>query len=189
MEYNPFFNGVYKGPGAARPTHHIFGPVVQPGGTTLPFQPYVAFARGEISDVPFFFWNVQSESYRETFTAYTTPMDEATYRTVVTQTWGEANAPKIFSLYPFPNDKVYVWWCLVSGMNEVLTLQPKFHATALSVLDRLSVPPRRRKYRLLANLSDARICEARANGAQHPHHALSDVRGPPLLRGAQFGRC
>lgn len=104
-ELGTFYNGIYKGPGANTDDHRIFGPVVQPGSNVLPLQPYDAFARGEISDVPLFYWLVAAEGNREMFPRYD-PMNETVYRATIASRWGAQYVDTLMALYPFPNDKV-----------------------------------------------------------------------------------
>lgn len=105
-QYGHFYTGIYKGPGANTDDHRIFGPVVQLGSSVLPRQPYDAFARGEISDVPLFYWLVAAEGNREMFNKYTSPMNATEFRAMVASRWGAQNVDRLVALYPFPNDKV-----------------------------------------------------------------------------------
>lgn len=105
-QYGHFYTGIYTGPGANTDDHRIFGPVVQPGSSVLPRQPYDAFARGAISDVPLFYWLVAAEGNREMFNKYTAPINVTEFRTTVAGRRGAQNVDRLVALYPFPNDNV-----------------------------------------------------------------------------------
>lgn len=102
-----FYTGVYKGPGGNTDDHRVFGPVVRPETDILPMQPYEAFARGAISDVPLFYWLVGSEGNREAFKTYDVPLNATGYRHAIAQRFGAQNVDTLVALYPFPDDKRY----------------------------------------------------------------------------------
>jgi carboxylesterase type B len=117
VQLGTFYTGIYKGPGANTDDHRVFGPVVQPDTNILPMQPYEAFARGEIADVPLFYWLVAAEGNRELFPRYD-PMNETVYRATIAQRWGPQYVDMLVALYPFPDDKVRLC-CVKLGPMEV----------------------------------------------------------------------